>query len=93
LRDPAWISVCCGTVVDRLKHPITYCLANSGKGDALKLVACVLLLSGFFIVLAALVLLTSLQQRSGFVAAGFCVEVIGLGLLTQSYKSMTEEQR
>jgi hypothetical protein len=59
----------------------------------LKLFACVLLLSGFFIVLAALVLLTSLQQRFAFVAAGFCVEVLGLVLLTQSYKSMTEEQR
>jgi xanthine/uracil permease len=53
----------------------------------------VLLLSGFFLVLASLVLLISLQQRFAFVAAGFCVEVIGLVLLTQSYKSMTEEQR
>jgi xanthine/uracil permease len=59
----------------------------------LKLFACVLLLSGFFLVLASLVLLISLQQRFAFVAAGFCVEVIGLVLLTQSYKSMTEEQR
>jgi hypothetical protein len=59
----------------------------------LKLFACVLLLSGFFIVLAALVLLTSVQQRFAFVAAGFGVEVLGLVLLTQSYKSMTEEQR
>jgi hypothetical protein len=59
----------------------------------LKLVACLLLLSGFFLVLAALVLLTSLQQRFAFVAAGFGVEVLGLVLLTQSYKSMTEEQR
>jgi uncharacterized membrane protein len=59
----------------------------------LKLFACVLLLSGFFIVLAALVLLTSLQQRFAFVAAGFCVEVLGLVLPTQSNKSMTEEQR
>jgi len=59
----------------------------------LKLFACVLLLSGFFIVLASLVLLTSLQQRFAFVAAGFGVEVLGLVLLTQRYKSMTEEQR
>ena len=59
----------------------------------MKLFACVLLLSGFFIVLAALVLLTSVQQRFAFVAAGFGVEVLGLVLLTQSYKSMTEEQR
>jgi hypothetical protein len=59
----------------------------------LKLFACVLLLSGFFLVLASLVLLISLQQRFAFVAAGFGVEVLGLVLLTQSYKSMTEEQR
>ena len=59
----------------------------------MKLVACVLLLSGFFIVLAALVLLTSLQQRFAFVAAGFGVEVLGLSLLTQAYKTMRREQR
>jgi hypothetical protein len=59
----------------------------------LKLFACLLLLSGFFIVLAALVLLSPLQERFAFVAAGFGVEILGLVLLTQSYKSMTEEQR
>lgn len=59
----------------------------------MKLVACLLLLSGFFLVLAALVLLTSLQQRSAFAAAGFGVEVLGLSLLTQAYKSMRKEHR
>jgi hypothetical protein len=59
----------------------------------LKLVACVLLLSGFFIVLAALVLLTSLGQRSAFVGAGFGVEILGLALLTQSYRSIRKEHR
>jgi hypothetical protein len=59
----------------------------------LKLVACVLLLSGFFIVLTALVLLTSLAQRSAFVAAGFGVEILGLSLLTQSYRSIRKEHR
>jgi len=59
----------------------------------LKLVACLLLLSGFFIVLAALVLLTSLGQRSAFVAAGFGVEVLGLSLLTQAYRAVRREHR
>ena len=59
----------------------------------MKLGACLLLLSGFFIVLAALALLTSLAQRSAFVAAGFGVEVLGLSLLTHAYKAMRREQR
>lgn len=59
----------------------------------MKLVACLLLLSGFFLVLAALVLLPSLQQRSVFVAAGLGVEVLGLCLLTQGYRSVRKEQR
>ena len=59
----------------------------------MKLFACLLLLSGFFIVLVALVLLASLQQRFAFAAAGFGVEVLGLALLTHAYKSMRREQR
>jgi hypothetical protein len=59
----------------------------------LKLGACLLLLSGFFLVLAALVLLTTLGQRFAFVAAGFGVEVLGLSLLTHSYRAMRREQR
>ena len=59
----------------------------------MKLVACVLLLSGFFLVLTALVLLTSLAQRSAFVAAGFGVEILGLSLLTHAYKATQKEHR
>jgi hypothetical protein len=59
----------------------------------LKLVACVLLLSGFFIVLAALAMLTSLAQRSTFVGAGFGVEALGLSLLTHAYRSIRKEHR
>jgi len=59
----------------------------------LKLVACLLLLSGFFLVLAALVMLTSLAQRSAFVGAGFGVEVLGLSLLTHAYKTVRREHR
>jgi len=54
----------------------------------LRLVGCVLLLSGFAIVLAALVLLTALSQRFAFVAAGFAIELLGLALLTHGYKSL-----
>jgi hypothetical protein len=57
------------------------------------LIGCLLLLSGFFIALAALVLMPSIQMRLGFVAAGLGVEVLGMGLLTQAYKAATKEQR
>ena len=59
----------------------------------MKLVACLLLLFGFFLVLAALAMLASLAQRSAFVAAGFGVEVLGLSLLTHAYKAMRREHR
>ena len=59
----------------------------------MKLGACLLLLSGFFLVLASLALLSSIEQRSAFVVAGFAVEVLGLSLLTQAYRTMRREQR
>jgi hypothetical protein len=59
----------------------------------LRLVGCALLLSGFFIVLAALALLSSFPQRLGFVVAGLAVEALGLGLLTQGHKPVAKEQR
>ena len=59
----------------------------------MKLVACVLLLSGFFIVVVALALLGSLGQRFAFVLAGFGVEVLGVVLLTNSYRPNIKEQR
>jgi hypothetical protein len=62
------------------------------EGDYLRLIGCLLLLSGFFLTLAALVLMPSLQARMAFVAAGLGVEVLGVGLLTQAYKSGTKEQ-
>jgi hypothetical protein len=59
----------------------------------LRLVGCLLLLSGFFLVLAALVMLTAFGQRVAFIAAGFAVELLGLGLLTQGYKPQKKVQR
>jgi hypothetical protein len=59
----------------------------------LRLVGCLLLLSGFFLVLAALVMLAAFGQRLAFVGAGFGVELLGLALLTQGYKPQKREQR
>jgi hypothetical protein len=57
-----------------------------GKGDALKLIGCFLLLAGWLIVLAALVMLAGPRERMVFVTAGFAVEILGLTLLTQGYR-------
>jgi hypothetical protein len=59
----------------------------------LRPIGCLLLLSGFFITVAALVLMNSFPTRFGFVVAGFGVEVLGLGLLMNGHKSMQKEQR
>lgn len=59
----------------------------------MRLIGCLLLLSGFFLVLAALVLMPSFPARLAFVAAGLGVEVIGVGLLTQAYKAETSETK
>ncbi|MGD0797955.1 MAG: hypothetical protein ABR910_09545 [Acidobacteriaceae bacterium] len=58
----------------------------------MRLVGCLLLLSGFFIVLAALVLLTTFSQRAAFTGAGLGIEVLGLALLTQGHKPVVKEQ-
>jgi len=65
----------------------------SVKGESLRLIGCVLLLSGFFLVVAALVLLPGFGLRLAFTAAGLGVEVLGIGLLTQGYKSLQKERR
>jgi hypothetical protein len=59
----------------------------------LKLIGCLLLLSGFFIAAAALVLMNSLATRLGFVAAGLGVEALGLVLLMNGHKAIEKEQR
>jgi uncharacterized membrane protein HdeD (DUF308 family) len=59
----------------------------------LRLVGCLLLVSGFFLVLAALVLFAAPNMRLAFVAAGLGVEVLGVGLLTRAYTLMQKEQR
>jgi hypothetical protein len=54
----------------------------------LKLIGCLLLLSGWLIVLAALVMLSAFAQRAAFITAGIGIEVLGLALLTHSYTSL-----
>jgi len=54
----------------------------------LKLIGCLLLLSGWLLVLAALVMLPAFTQRSAFIAAGMAIEILGLGLLTRAYTAM-----
>ena len=43
--------------------------------------------------LVALALLGSMGERFAFVAAGFAVEVLGLALLTNSYRPTLKEQK
>lgn len=59
----------------------------------MRLVGCLLLLSGFFLVLAALVLLPAAATRFAFVAAALGVEVLGVALLTRAYTAMQKEQK
>jgi ABC-type transport system involved in cytochrome bd biosynthesis fused ATPase/permease subunit len=59
----------------------------------LRLIGCLLLLSGFFLVAAALVLLTPLQTRFAFTLAGLGVEVLGVGLLTHGHKPMQKKEQ
>jgi len=56
----------------------------------LKLAGCLLLVSGALITVAALALLPGFGVRCGFVAAGICVELLGLGALARGH--LIEEQ-
>ena len=51
----------------------------------MKLIGCLLLLSGWLIVLAALVMLPVFATRAAFIASGLGVETLGLVLLTRGY--------
>lgn len=58
----------------------------------MRLVGCLLLMSGFFLTLAALVLFPVLQMRLVFVCAALAVEALGVWLLTQGYKPVAEDR-
>jgi hypothetical protein len=51
----------------------------------LRLIGCLLLLSGWLLVLSALVMLPGFAQRAAFITAGIAVEALGLALLTRGY--------
>ncbi len=53
----------------------------------MRLIAFLLLISGWLIALSALVLLPGLAARFIFVLAGLAVEALGIGLLTQGYRA------
>ncbi len=57
----------------------------------MRLAACLLLVSGFVVALAALLLLPALAMRFAFVAAGLAVECLGVWLLTQAYRALAKE--
>jgi hypothetical protein len=57
-------------------------------GALLKLIGTLLLLSGWFLVLAALVMLRTFAQRASFIVAGMGIEILGLVLLMQAYTSL-----
>jgi hypothetical protein len=76
-----------------LRRPNISKISANCEGDSLRLIGCLLLLSGFFITAAALVLMNSLASRMGFVAAGLGVEVLGLVLLMNGHKALQKEQR
>jgi len=59
----------------------------------LKLIGCLLLLSGWVIVLAALVMLPAFAQRAAFIAAGLGTEILGLALLTRAYTAQQRRQK
>jgi hypothetical protein len=59
----------------------------------MKGVSFLLLLAGWFLVLASIVLLHSPTARAGFVFAGIGVEVLGLVLLFRSHAIPREEKR
>lgn len=59
----------------------------------MKLIGCLLLISGWLIVLASLVMLQAFAQRAAFIAAGFGTEILGLSLLTHAYTTQQRRQK
>jgi len=57
----------------------------------LKLAGCLLLISGWLIVLAALAMLPDFTMRAAFVVSGLAVEILGLGLIARG--QVTEQRR
>ncbi len=54
----------------------------------MSLIGSLLMVSGWLLALAALLLLAGLGQRFTFVLAGLLVELLGLALIAQRYRSL-----
>jgi membrane-bound ClpP family serine protease len=63
------------------------------EGTTMKLAGFLLLLSGWLLVVAALVMLPSPGPRAVFVLAGVAVEVLGLALAARSHRAFAEEDQ
>lgn len=59
----------------------------------MRVVGCVLLLSGGFLVICALTLLSAFSLRLTFTLAALMVEGLGIALLTGSYMPAREKRR
>jgi hypothetical protein len=59
----------------------------------MRFVGFLLLLTGWLLVLAAIVLLASPASRAGFVLAGVAVEVLGLTFVIRSHLILREDKR
>jgi hypothetical protein len=59
----------------------------------MKAVGFLMLLAGWFLVLAAIVLFASTPLRTSFALVGFAVEALGLGLAFRSHLIAREEKR
>ena len=59
----------------------------------MRFVGFLMLLAGWFLVLAAIVLFAAPALRSAFVLAGVCVEALGLTLAFRSHLIPREEKR
>ncbi len=59
----------------------------------MSLLGCLLMISGWLLTFAALLLLAGLGQRFAFVIAGLLVEILGLALIAHRYRSLQTQQR
>jgi uncharacterized membrane protein YccF (DUF307 family) len=59
----------------------------------MRFVGFLLLLTGWLLVLAAIVLLASPASRAGFVLAGVAVEALGLTFVIRSHLILREDKR
>lgn len=59
----------------------------------MKVLGFLMLLAGWFLVLAAMVLFAAAAPRSGFVVVGLAVEGLGLVLVFRSHQIPREEKR